>query len=46
MLKVCVCSVTFHKIEVINLCLKDTRAISSLRFLVKHFGVCPVGDLG
>lgn len=46
MLKVCVCSVTFHKIEVINLCRKDTRAVSSLWFLVKHFGVGPAGDLG
>lgn len=43
---VCVCSATFLEIEVIHLCLEDMRAVFFLWFLVKQFGVCPVGDLG
>ena len=39
-------SVTFLKIEVTNLYLNDTRAISFLCFLIKQFGICLAEGLG
>lgn len=44
--RVCICSVAFLKVQLIHLCLKDTRGVSFLRFLAKQSGVCLVGDLG
>lgn len=41
----CVCSVTFNKMEVINLC-QGYETYFLRGSLVKQFGFCPVGGLG